>query len=357
MKGFETLVNSVKRGVISPVYLLYGSEHFLMQRALNALKGFIAQGGLADFNISVLDCDKVKADAVVEAANTLPFCAERRLVIAENAPYFKNRRKNDKNDKNNIDDGGGKEADEASPILLNYLLQPNPTTCLVFTSPDKANRNMKVTKALEKSGQVLEFAPLIGKELEEWVKMRLAKRGKKIQVNALNYLLAINSNDLGILQGEIEKLSLLDLKRESLTLEDVKLLASASAEASIFDLVDTIGAKRSGQAIQTLREMLGQGEPPIKVLVMVTRQLRLILATKSLGSDQSQLAATLGVHPYVAQKLARQAANFSVQQLRAALETCLEVDIALKTGKGAPAILMELAVICISTGQMLNLSA
>lgn len=353
MKVYQALVNSIKRGVISPVYLVCGPEGYLRDKAVYALKQYIAAGDLGQFNLSVLDAAQTKTDEIIDAANTLPFFSERRLVIVENPPYFRSKRKKE-------DGVGGKEQDEGDTRLLDYLREPNSATCLVFVSGENINRKMKAVKAVENIGQVLEFNNLKRKDMEEWVKGQFTKRSKKIEAGALQYLLAISAEDMGILSGEIEKLSLLDLGRENISLEQVKLAASSSVEASIFDLVDFVGEKQTAKAIEKLREILGHGEPPVRVLVMISRQLRLILAANALAAEgygQNDLIPTLGVHPYVGQKIVRQARNFSQDQLEIALETCLEIDMALKSGKGSPALLMELAIISIVTGQIFKVSA
>lgn len=352
MRAYQALLSSLKRGVISPVYLFYGTVGFMRQEAVAALKQYFGDGDNGQLNITVLDAEKTGLTEVIEAANTLPLFSEKRLVVVENAPYFKNRRKKGEEEQTEQDDG--------SELLLNYLAAPNPTACLVFVSPEGVNKNKKTFKALEKSGQALEFAPIKGRELEEWVADQFAVRGKKIEKGALQYLLTVSSDDPGILTGEIEKLSLLDLKSNAVDLTQVKLATSTSAEANVFQLVDHIGNKQSAMAIKLLREMLSQGEPPVKLLIMISRQLRLILAAKSIGNDgytQNQVSATLGIHPYVGQKIMQQARNFSPEQLQLALENCLEIDIALKTGRGVPALLLEMGIICIGTSQPFNLSA
>lgn len=353
LKVYQALAGSIKRGVISPVYLLWGPEVYLRDKALAALKHYIAGGDLGQFNLSILDAAHRTPDEIIDAANTLPFFAEHRLVIVENPPYFRSKRKKEDSSEEQYQEYGDDR-------LLNYLQEPNPTTCLVFVTDESINKKLKTVRAIEKTGQILEFNNLKRKDLEEWIKAQFLKRGKKIELGALQYLLAVNPDDLGIINGEIEKLSLLDLSQEQLTLDQVKQAASSSAEASMFDLVDFIGEKHTAKAIEKLREILGQGEPPVKTLVMISRQLRLILAAKSLdnqGYGQGELISALGVHPYVCQKIFRQARNFSIEQLEQALETCLEVDLALKSGRGLPSMLLELAIISIGAGQRITLSA
>ncbi len=355
MKIYQDLINSIKRGVISPVYLFCGVESYLRDKAVAALKNSLAGGDVGSLNLTLLDGSEVKVEEIVDTANTLPLFAAKRLVIVENTPLFKNRqRKNEQAERDEERESAGDR------LLLDYLQHPNPATCLVFTTDENINHKKKVVKAIERVGRVMEFAPVKGRELEEWVVTQFAERGKKIDREALDYLLAINSSDLGILRGEIEKLSLMHYGQAVINLAQVKTGASSSLEANIFDLVDYIGEKKSAQAIELVREMLAQNEPGVRLLYMITRQVRLILAAKSLaaqGYAANQLPSSLGVHPFLAKKLVQQSRNFSVLQLESALESCLETDLALKSSQGAPGVLLELAILCICSGQSISLMA
>ncbi|HEX3014772.1 MAG TPA: DNA polymerase III subunit delta [Desulfobacteria bacterium] len=280
------------------------------------------------------------------------FFSEHRLIIVENAPYFKNKRKKN--------ESAPETHDEGDACLLEYLAAPNQASCLLFIADEGINKQKKVFKQLGKVGQALEFAPVYSRDLNDWARSQFRRRGKTIEAGALNYLLSINSNDLGILAGEIEKLTLFDLETDSVTMEDVKLAATASVEAGVFNFIDAVCEKNSGKAIEALREVLAHGEPAVKVLILLARQVRLLLATKSLGPEagnQMQLAGKLGVAPYTAKKLLAQVRNYSKAELEQGLSTCLETDLALKSSRGAPGILLELAVLCICHNQPLDLLA
>ncbi len=77
---------------------------------------------------------------------------------------------------------------------------------------------------------------------------------------------------------------------------------------------------------------------------MLARQLRLLLRTQdklAQGMPPAQLAKELGVPPFVAEKLQRQAAQFTPQDLQDQLLRLQEADLQLKTGMSAPQLLLE----------------
>lgn len=82
-----------------------------------------------------------------------------------------------------------------------------------------------------------------------------------------------------------------------------------------------------------LREMIDLKEPVAKIFAMVARQFRSILMAKTFinkGFNKAMLASKLGMHPYVAEKLFKQAGNFEVEELKDAIRESYEMDLSNK---------------------------
>ena len=67
-----------------PVYLIYGDQDLLLERALEQLKRSVGELADLDFNSETFDGENANADEIVAACNTLPFASERRLVVVRN---------------------------------------------------------------------------------------------------------------------------------------------------------------------------------------------------------------------------------------------------------------------------------
>jgi DNA polymerase-3 subunit delta len=326
-----SLLNSIKRGVVMPVYLLYGEEEYLREMIVKTMKESLLAPGLEAFNLDELDGERCEVGSILERCVTLPVFAEKRLVIVKNPPFFQ------KGKKENPDEAGSK-----AEGLLSYLENPLSSTCLVFLVAGNVDKRKKPVKAVEHCGQILELAPLRGRELEEWIRGEAGALGKKIEPKALEYIIANSGNSLRNLKSELEKLAFYD-NSATITLKAAKELLIKTAEANIFEVVDSIGHKRGEAAILELRRLLETGEPPVRVLFMIARQFRLLLAAKDLvqkGYAEKQITAELGVHPFVTGKILRQAKNFAFKELEESLQSILDTDIALKTGT-APKTALE----------------
>lgn len=337
---YQGIMNSFQREVYSPVYLLHGEETYLRDEVLATFRKKLLPGEVSDFNLDVLDGSEVTPEVVVGVANTLPFMSDKRLVIVQEVEWFKSRKKTATED---VEDKGS----DQEKILLDYLANPLLSTCLVFTA-SSIDRKKKLYKAVEKAGQVVEFTPFKGKELNDWIGRKVHLMGKKIAPDAMARLITALGSNLRLMENELQKLVFYIGSREQITREDVADMVSKTVENSIFDLVDAVGERKYNLALQLINEMLFYGEPPVKILYMIIRQFRIIYAAKIMhqqGYSEKQVASKVQVHPFVAQKCIRQGRNFTTGELDKALYKLLQADEAMKTGKQEPVLAMERLIV------------
>jgi DNA polymerase-3 subunit delta len=316
-------------GKISPVYLFYGEEQYLIKQALKSLCNcFLTETN--EWNYELLDGQEISAEEIVNAANTVPFWGQQKMVVVKNPSFLQSTEE--------------PETGAQNLPLLAYLANPNPKTCLVFIASGKVDTRRKFYKAVEKNGLAMKFVPLKGKALQDWLNRDAVSRGKSFNSQALDYLIACKGNNLSLLAAEVAKISDYLGEEARITLPVVQSITGVTQEAGIFQLVDAVAEKRIGHGIKILREMFAMGEQPVPIALMLARQFRLILAAKS-AKKEDNLAVIMQVHPYVAQKAAAQAKNYSSQQLKRILQDFLRLDAALKSGKGPPHLLVEMVLL------------
>jgi DNA polymerase-3 subunit delta len=122
----------------------------------------------------------------------------------------------------------------------------------------------------------------------------------------------------------------------TVTEQDVQLLVSYAQEANIFHMVDALGKRDTRRAMELTEELLEGGRHPLYLLSMITRQFRILIQVKELlakGTSAEDIRALLGLHPFVQDKITRQAGNFSIEQLEAIFGQLHEVDAAVKSGQ------------------------
>jgi DNA polymerase III delta subunit len=228
---------------------------------------------------------------------------------------------------------------------LTALLQDlPPSTALVFVE-DQIDPALVESWLPAGRGHVRGYEKPRPAELGRWIERRAKHHGGRIDAAAIRQLSQLAPDDLGLLDNELLKL-LTYADGRSVTVDDVTLL-SASPEVTIFALLDAVGQSQRGPALTHLRQLFQRGERSEAIVPQLAGSLRRLIQARELldqGLRGPALASRLAVHPFVAEKTERQARQYRVEQLEAALRLLLRTDQAIKTGEAEPELALELFI-------------
>ena len=169
---------------------------------------------------------------------------------------------------------------------------------------------------------------------------------KTIHPDAAQYLVSISDPDMYSLRNEIFKVINYTGERETVTLDDIRAVATVTIKSVIFDLMDAVAARDRAKALSYLDDMLSLKEPEQKILAMVSKQtgeilkLRLLMDRRLPSSQISRYFP--GKHPFAFRKLTEQAGKSDSAYLAGFLKKCAEADNAWKTGKMSPRLSLEM---------------
>jgi DNA polymerase-3 subunit delta len=297
-------------------YIFHGDDKHSQKETLSDLLSKLGDPSMLELNTSRFDGQRLTFPELRHACDSVPFLAEKRLVIVADLfsqkPAFQDE-------------------------LLAYLPTVPESTRLVFLESKSLATNHPAVVLAEKSekGFVKEFVRPEGGQLEAWIRRQVSEEGGAIQPYAAHLLAANVGNNLELLGHEIEKLVLYK-GEEIIEADDVSLLCPFVAEANIFDLVDALGGRVGKEAAKLLQQKLAEGADPFYLFAMFVRQFRLLIQVKELaemGQRPPEIAKSLKIHSFVAGKLFQQAQNFNLQQLEQIYAHLLETDVGVKTGK------------------------
>ncbi|MFN3199337.1 MAG: DNA polymerase III subunit delta [Bradymonadia bacterium] len=321
-----------------PIYLLHGEEPFLMRQAAQWLKETVLTGAVEDFNFDRFDArESVKAARVIEAARTLPMMAPRRLVRVIHAEVM-------------LTDRNAAQAE----VLLSYLKDPDPSSCLVLQAHSKIKKNTKVYKAIAKTGCVYEAKTPYERELPGWLAQQARRRGRVLRPDAASLMVDAVGRDLSGLDSALERLCLYVSEPDAIELKHVEDSVAHTRTRTIWELVDAIAARNAGQALAQAHELLSQGENPLGLLAMITRQVRQLIIGRSVrarGADAKAVAQAAGVPPFRAQSFMRQLDRYRGDELLWALNRLTAADQALKRSKVPSDLLFESALLDLCAGR------
>ncbi len=328
------------------ITLFVNPDEYLVQQRIAQMKQALGDPEMADLNVTELAGDRTDAEDLLYHANTMPFLAERRLVIVRD--YLTQL------DKRMAASRSSVSAAHKEAARLVHGLGQLPASCdLVFLEKgvDKrrhlwkgftleeagGKRKIPGLAALIEEGVVLleTLATPDVRSLPGWIQRQAKAKGVALEGRAVQMLADFVGPNLRQLDNELDKLAAYAAGRR-VTPADVRLLVSDASEALIWDLTDALSQRNGRKAMRSLHELRRNDASPFYLLTMIARQFRILIkvkeATASRRGNEYDIARLVGEKPYPVKKAMQQSGRFSHQELDDILEQLLEADHAMKIG-------------------------
>jgi DNA polymerase III subunit delta len=235
-----------------------------------------------------------------------------------------------------------------------YLAAPAPDTVLALVG-DGVKKESALAKAVAKAGDILAYE-VAKRQLPQWVGEQFARLGASADRDACRSLVEAVGDDVGDLASEIQKLATW-AGGEEITRAAVEQLAVGRAETPIFAVTDAWGSRDVAGTLRATESLLERSHRPrsgelirmVASLVGHVGRVRKVAALVDEGVRPSEIASRLKIHPFVAEKAAKQAGNFSADELAQATVRLAELDAGTKGGLRLPAELqLERALVAIT---------
>lgn len=322
-------------------HILCGQDDFSLSQALERIKADLGDRETVATNTTRLEGQRLTLAELRNKCDAAPFLSSHRLVIVDGLlGRFEEKQSMPRSSKGKSRDGLGEWEG-----LDSYLRQMPGTTTLVLVDGELKGNN-PLLKKLEPLAEVKAFPLLRGRDLKTWIRGRVEAEGGDITPQAVNLLAELIGGDLWAMDAEIQKLLLYSQERP-ISEDAVRQLVSCIQEANIFALVDAVAEGHTELAQRTLHRLYDEGVPPTHILVMITRQFRLIAQARELkkGLSRLQIQDRLGLkQSYVVDKTLGQAKLYDFEGVKRAYDKLLETDLAIKTGKYGDRLALELLV-------------
>jgi DNA polymerase III subunit delta len=321
----KDLQQALKQGKIGPVYLLFGPEAYLREKAADAIADEALRDTLLrEFNDSSFSLQTVVVQDAMAVAEQLPMMSSRRVVRLKDFARLR-------------------ESDEE--VLLRYLQRPVETSVVIFTTPD-IDKRKKLAKTLM-AGAAFEFQPLKGPELQAWVRTYLKKLSAEIEPPAMQRLLDTVTSDLHTLSNELNKLAAAALPSGRITAQIVGDLAVRSREHMNWELSDQIIGRNRQAALKTVRNLLDDGVEPVLLVGTIAgtyRRMALAKALVSQGANRSEIFSEVRMPPFKQDSYLAMLRKITSIELAQRLQRIAQADLAIKTSKATPRTQVEMLV-------------
>lgn len=300
-----------------PAYLIVGADELKRDAAVRRLRSHVP-ADMADFNLDELDGASLEEPGqLISSAQTMPFCADFRLVIVN---------------------GAGQLAKPVSEAVVSYLADPNPQ-CVLCLVAEKLAKNTRLYKAVAKVGphSVIDCAPLKRWELPPYVVKLAQKRGLSMDNAAAQELVERVGESTVALDNQIATLAQLAGDAGRITLADVEANVAQIAEVSPWAFADAVCERNAPRAM----EMLNLMKAPSLVFLhsVLVGRLRELICAKSLDARGAAggLARELGRQSWQVKNHVRWSRAFGEEELVELLGQAAVCERALKGSQDSEA--------------------
>ncbi len=317
----------IRAGKLALVYFIYGKETYLIERALELLRGRVLAPGTRDFNYELFNGKEADPRAIVSAVRTLPMMAKHRLVIVRDVDEMK--------------------ATEQAE-LVSYVSAPVAESCLVLTA-EKADQRLKLVAACKKSGVLVKLDPLYERQLPAFLEEEARARGVRFGRGVASLVCNEIGADLGQLADAVERLAIFvggtdALAGREVTVKDVEEVVVGARQRSVFELAEAVGQGDRVRALTILHALILARESGVRLVAMLARHVRQLWTCKSLAGERLNkfdLAGRLGVAPFFVDGISAQARRQSEDALERMHAALYQTDLELKSSRVDDALLLE----------------
>lgn len=317
-QDFEKELRKDKR---LPVYVLTSTDAFMLSEAIQKLRNLCLTAA-PDFNRNDFRAGSCKPAEVLAAASSMPMMAPLRWVHLCDIHRLK--------------------AKDQAPYLT-YLKNPSPTTVLCLSGA-KLDSRTKFGKALSKAKVVFALTPPKPNQMVGWLRTRARVHGYDLENDAADLLADMVAGELGVLDNTLHQVACYAGTQTPITLEHVEACVASTRVRSIFELTDAIGQRNLARASSLVRNALDGGDDGLRVLAMVSRQLRQLLQIRQymdLGNPPQEITRALKLSPYIANTLIEQAKRYTLSELCHAMTCAAEADVRLKSSRLSHGVILD----------------
>jgi len=322
--SLEDLRNSLDSGGPGPLYLLYGNEPLLMDRAAGLITAAVTGGTGPALNHDVFSGEDSDARSVAVAAAAYPMLGERRLVFVRDA----------------------EKLGDPGP-LVSYLADPSPATTLVFLS-HKPDFRQKIFQAIREKAFLVECKTPYDDRIGAWIENEVKHAGKSITPEAAELLRLSAGRSLGEIWNELEKIATFVGGRREITRDDVAAVVGVSRQYNIFDLQRMLGKSDTAGALGIVFKMLERGENMTGPIVQMTHYFGKLWVLAGAGGDSADARARIGVNPYFLREYLDASRRYPPRRLERCFLALREADLRLKTSAGTPRQIMTLLILTLT---------
>lgn len=285
------------------VYTLTGKNAYQLSEHLDKVViEFVKKHG--DLALERQDASEVDADSIIQASQSLPFLAERKLVLV-------------------------KQVAQNAELLdrIEELVERNQESVDVYLVDPLFDKRKSSYKKLQKLTSLIDFKHLRENDVTRWVVDHAKQSGGKISRSEATTLVDRVGDNQQLLAKEVEKLILFS---PEITNETIEMLTDQSVQSSIFSLLEAAFKADQKKTMQLYQQQRQAQVDPNYIIAMLTWQLQSIaLAVYAVPATVQELTKA-GQSSFAAEKALLIAETVSKEALKKLVQELSDIDVQIK---------------------------
>ena len=298
-------------------YLLFGLENYLIDEKIKEIKDKLK---VEEDNIINYDLNNDSIDSVLVEASTVSMFSDKKLIICDNSLFLTANKSLSEEELND---------------LTKYLENSFEDVFIIFIVRDeKVDSRKKITKLVNKVSKVYECNKIESYRLNNYLGDYIRDKGYSISSSSIELLISKVGYELSNIIKELEKMFIYKGEDTKITKEDIEDVITNNLEKNIFELTNAILNKEKSRVIEIYNQLIKSGEDPIKLIVTLSNQFRLIMQVKLMrtgGYSEKEIVTTLKEHPYRISLAMK--SIYNIEDIKDILLKLSNLDYEIVTGK------------------------
>ena len=317
-------------GKFKPVYVIAGKDNFLTSTECQSLLDKILPLEQRPLALLQVEADKADIADVFDELRTLPFLAQKRVVLIKGADKFvSNYREN----------------------LETYFDKPSGCGVLILVVSTWA-KNTRLAKKLPQIGELIDISEFKPWQLPGYAAdYARSKHNKILSKSSASILVELVGDDPGRLVSEIDKLAVFSGEQKTISAKDIESLIGHNRMFNAFGVIDAITAGDMAGALGRLRNMFATDKnadyTTVGAFAFHFRRMFNAKAMLDNGDNPKYIAGKLRIF-YNKEAFFRQLKKTTLKTLGSILEQLARIDYSIKTGQTTAKVAIEKLVLGMS---------
>jgi DNA polymerase-3 subunit delta len=250
----EHLAANLEKSGLAPIYLISGDEPLQVMECADAIRNHAQQQGFEERIVFDVTGNFDWNSLLNEVATISLFSSKRLLELRL---------------------GSTKPGKEGGSIMVKYAENLPVDNVLIITAGrlDKQAQNTKWFRTLDNAGITVQIWPVTTGQLPGWIKQRVARQGKQINMDAATLIADRVEGNLLAAKQEIDKLCLL-INKSEITPDDVLKAVSDSTRFNVFELIESALTANTTRTVRMLNGLRSEGVEPGNIYGILMWELR-----------------------------------------------------------------------------------